>query len=73
VLNFVEKSLDKVALTVECIIAITRLFSIGFRRDYRGDIALFKSVEQRIGIKSLSPIKASGSAFSSSGSAQVRS
>ena len=53
VLNFVEKSLDKVALAVEGIVAVALHLAVGFRRNDRGDATLFERGEQRIGVKRL--------------------
>lgn len=52
-LNLVEETLDKVALAVECIIAIARQLSIRLGRDHRLDTALFERVDQGIGVESL--------------------
>src|SRR5436190_23792174 len=55
VLNFVEETLDKIALAIERVIAITLHLPVRFRRDHWRDAALFESVDQLISIKGLVP------------------
>ena len=50
VLQFVEESLDEVALAVEGKVAGRRRLTIGLGRDHRSDFSLSESVAERIGI-----------------------
>ena len=54
-LNFIEKSLNKVALAVECVIAVALHLAVSFRWNHWGDPAPLESDEQRIGIERLVP------------------
>jgi len=50
VLQFVEESLDEIALAVEDEVARRRRLTVGFGRDHRIDVSLGKSVAERIGV-----------------------
>lgn len=53
VLEFIEETLDEIALAIEHKVASPRDLSGGLWRDHRGDLSLCESVEQCIGIVSL--------------------
>ena len=50
VLQFIEESLDEIALAVEDEVTRRRCLTIGFGRDHRIDVSLGKSVAERIGV-----------------------
>ena len=53
VLEFIEETLDEIALAIERKVASPRHLSVSLRRDHRGDLSLCESIEQCIGIVSL--------------------
>ena len=50
VLQFVEESLDEIALAVEDEVTRRRRLTVGFGRDHRIDVSLGKSVAERISV-----------------------
>ena len=72
-LEFAEEPLDEIALTIEGEISLAGLAAIGFRRDDGRDAALGERRDQGVGVVPLAARNASGSTWSSNGTACVMS
>jgi len=53
VLEFIEETLDEIALAIERKVASSRDLSVSLWRDHRGDLSLCERIKQCIGIVSL--------------------